>query len=145
WREDQVLAARERLVDRLCVIGRPGNEELVDWYRRAGGRPVAPRRARRVVAERRNEHVVATRRIEVQERPLPGQRTRRQRRVRRRVVRRRGERLRRRADDAREDLIPDTVGPAADAAVPHEELLLRPVDDEAGLRVGDEAAARGLR
>lgn len=47
----------------------------------------------------------------------------------------------RRTDNAGEDLIPDSVGPSADAAVAHVKLLLRSVDDEAGLRIGDEASA----
>jgi hypothetical protein len=42
-------------------------------------------------------------------------------------------------------LVPDAVGPASDLTVPHEELLLRTVDDEASVGVGDETAAGKLR
>jgi putative NIF3 family GTP cyclohydrolase 1 type 2 len=51
----------------------------------------------------------------------------------------------RRALDAREDLVPDAVRPAADLAVADQPLLLRAVDHERQARVGDEAAARELR
>jgi hypothetical protein len=46
---------------------------------------------------------------------------------------------------AGEHLVPDGVGPTADAAVADEVLLLRAVDGERQFRVGDEAAAGELR
>ena len=67
------------------------------------------------------------------------------RRLERRVRRVRERRVRRGALDAREDLVPDRVRPAADPAVADQPLLLRAVDHEREVRVGDEAAARELR
>ena len=54
-------------------------------------------------------------------------------------------RVGRRAHHAGEDLVPHAVGPAVDLAVAGQPLLLRAVDDERQLRVGDEAAAGVLR
>jgi len=45
------------------------------------------------------------------------------------------------AYDAGEDLVPHTVGPAADGAVPRQPLLLRGVDDETEVPVGRAAVA----
>ena len=44
-REDQVLAAVNRSVDRGGGVSRPGDEELVDGKRRGGSRSAGPRRA----------------------------------------------------------------------------------------------------
>ena len=76
--------------------------------------------------------------VYVEVRRLAGHRTGRQRRVGRRR-----EALRWRSHDAREDLVPDRVGPAIELAVPGYPLLLRAVDHGAGveLRIRDEAAA----
>ena len=95
---------------------------------------VVPEESRRHVGD---EDVELAARVDVEERPLAGRRVRVERRVGR--VR---ERLRRRALDAGEDLVPDAVRPAVERAVADQVLLLRAVDDGAGeLRVGDEAAA----
>jgi hypothetical protein len=143
--EEEVQSPGEGVVDRLRGVRWPCDVELADRDRRAGGRPACPSRAGRVMAQRRDKDAEAPGRVHVQERPLPGDWTRGQRRVRRRTVGRGRERLRRRPDHAREDLVPDAVRPTADAAVANEELLLRAVDDEACLRVSDEAAAGVLR
>ena len=142
--EDQVLAAGERVVDRLCVVGRPGDEEL----RRSGStsRPSA-RRPTSCPTELRPRPRARRRcsaaRVHVQERRLSRHRAGRQRRVRATARRLRGEALGRRTHDAGEHLVPDAVGPVAEHAVPGEPLLLRAVDDDAAAerRVGDEAAA----
>ena len=136
-REDEVLAVRQRLVDRLRAVRRLGDEEALDRDRPAGRLAVAPRRARGVELHVRDEDVEVPVRVDVEERLLARDRVRVERRVRR--VR---ERLRRRALDTGEDLVPDAVAPAVETAVPDQVLLLRAVDDAAGeLRVGDEAAA----
>ncbi len=67
------------------------------------------------------------------------------RRVESRVRRVREAGFGRRPFDAREDLVPDAVRPLHDLAVADQPLLLRAVDDEREVRVGDEAAARELR
>src|SRR5207248_11339939 len=56
------------------------------------------------------------------------------------------ERIGRRPQHAREDLVPHGVAPGADGAVPDQVLLLRAVEDEAGEhRVRDEADRKSTR
>jgi len=143
--EDQVLASGESDVDRLRRVRRFGDEETLDRDGRTGGRPVGPGRALGVTAQGRDEDFVMVVRVDIQERLFPGHRAGRQRRVWRGIEWGGGERLGWGAHDAGEDLVPDAVGPASDLAVPHEELLLRTIDDEASVGVGDEAATRKLR
>ena len=109
---------------------------------RASGRHAAgPGDAARVPLRRRHTDVVGALGIDEQVRLLAAE----GRRVEGRV-RRAGERgVRGRPHDAREDLVPHGVRPASDLAVADQPLLLRAVDDEGELRVGDEAAARELR
>ena len=105
---------------------------------RPGVWPAAQRRARGLELRVGYVDVEMVVRVHVEERPL----------ARRGVggecrVGRDGEGLRRRPEDAREDLVPDAVRPAVEIAVSDQVLLLRAVDDGAAreLRVGDEAAA----
>ena len=80
-------------------------------------------------------------RIQVEERLLLGDRV-----VGASCTVRGGKVRRRRAPSPSEHLVPHPVGPAVDAAVAGEELLLAAVGDRAGrLVVGDEAAADVLR
>ena len=136
--QDQVLAAGERRRDRVRRVARPRDKEVLDRYRRTGRLTAGPRRARGVVLDGGNEHLVSACRVDVQVGRLARDRARCQGRERRV-----GERLGRGADDAREDLVPDRVGPVVDPAVARDPLLLRAVDDDAAVegRVSDETAA----
>ena len=74
-REDQVLTARQRVVDRLHAVGRLGDEEVLDRDRAAGRLAVRPRRARRVALHRGDvdvEVLVARRRRGTASRATPG-------------------------------------------------------------------------
>ena len=143
-REEQVHAAGELVVDGLCLSRRA-------WRRRtptagstvrASGR--SPRRLPRSWWRVRDEDVVLARGVDVEVGLLTARRGLGQGRVRA-AARTRGKHSCRGALHAGEHLVPDPVRPATDAAVAHDVLLLGAVDDDAGLGVGDEAAAGELR
>ncbi len=69
-REEKVLPAGERIVDRLDVVGGLGDEEPLDRDRVAGRLAAAPARARGVEPRVGDEDVVAPVRVDVEERLL---------------------------------------------------------------------------
>ena len=111
--KSRFLPRGERVVDRLDVVARVRNEEVVDRDRAAGRLPRGPGRAGGVGLRGGDEDVEVPVRVDVEERLLAAAGRRGERRVRR--VR---EALRGRALHAREDLVPDGVRPAV-------EVLLR--------------------
>src|SRR4029079_5395958 len=114
--------------------GRGGDEELVDRDRHARRLTAGPRRAGGVALRRGSEDVELPRVVLVEVRRLARDRAGRKRRVRSAARRGRREALGGCALDAREDLVPDAVGPAVEAAVPDQPLLLRAVDDGAAVK-----------
>ena len=143
-REQQILAALQLLIDGLHRIARLGHEESRQQDAATRCRTVYPRRSRRVGAWRRYEHVVPASGVEVEIGLLFADRRLVDRRVGPAHVRDGGEALGRGPVHTGEHLVPDTVRPAADAAVACEVLLLGTVDHRAHRRVGDEATAGEL-
>ena len=139
--EQQIPAAGQLAVDRVHGVRRLRHEEVAERDRASGRHALVPGDAARVPLRRRHPDVVVAAGVDEQVRLLTAERRRVEGRVRRV-----GERsVRGRPHDAREDLVPHGVRPASDLAVADQPLLLRAVDDEGELRVGDEAAARELR
>ena len=139
--QQQMLAAGQLAVDRLHGVRRIGHEEVAERDRASRRKAGSPRDAAGVGLRRRDADVVGALPVDEQVRLLTADRRRGEGRVRRA----RKCRLRRRALDTCEDLVPDAVRPPADPTVANQPLLLRAVDHERQARVGDEAAARELR
>ena len=141
--EKQVLALGECAVDLLHAVRRLGDEEIVvDGNGRTGHRSTAPRRAHGIALHRGYEYLVVPTSVDVRVWRFSRHRAGRERGIRTASILT-GETLCGRIHDAREHLVPDSVGPAIELAVPDEPLLLRAVDHGAAvkLRIGDETAA----
>src|SRR5205823_635860 len=142
--QNQVLSARERVIDGLNAIARADNRELLDRYAPARPGPAAPRNTAGVPTGFRDEHIPVSSLVHIQERRFARDGTGCQRGVRSATGRRRREALRWSTSRAREDLIPHAIGPAVQDTVAHQPLLLRTVNDGGAreLRIGNETATR---
>src|SRR5690606_22564476 len=139
--KEKVPASRELVVDDLHRVRRCRDEEVVDRYGPTRRSPVGPGDAAGVPLRGRHADVELPVFVGEQVRRPPAEWSGLQRRVRR--VREAG--VVRGADDAREHLVPDAVGPTLHLTVAGQPLLLGSVDSEWQDRVGDESAARKLR
>ena len=139
--QQQVLAACQLGVDRLGRVARAGHEEVGQREGATRGPTLDPRGAARAGRRVGHPHPVGAGAVGVEPRLLTAQRGGLEGRVRRV-----GEGvLGGCAQHAGEHLVPDPVAPAVDLAVADQPLLLRPVDDEGQLRVGDETTTGELR
>ncbi len=125
--EDQVLAPGQRDVDGQDRRARAGHEELRQRNGGAGFRAAGPGRPGRIVLDRGNEDAVVAVRAGVEERLFLGHRAGGERGVR--IRPRHAEILRGSAGVSAEDLVPDSVAPPVQVAVPRHPLLLGTVDD----------------
>ena len=138
-RKDQVLAERERRIDRRHRRRGIGDEEAADRDRCPGHRAARVVRSDGIVLHRRNEDAPIAGGVGGHERRLLRDASGRDVRV---LTLAGAEVGRRRAVIAEKDLVPDGIRPLADVAVAGEELLLAEVADESvQLVVGEEPAA----
>src|SRR5258708_15790437 len=142
--EDETFARCQRGGDVRSTVGRTSDEEIFDWDGCPWSGAAGPGGPRGVELHGRNEDVVVSGGGDVEVGRLSCHGAGRDRSV---WLAAAGllsrETLAGGADNSRERLVPDTVGPAIELAIPDQPLLLRAVDDSAAVEfgIGDETAA----